>query len=241
MTAPRYRSYVMPFLMFAGIAAVYALQRCKSWWRTFGSAVLLLLVFAVVLPAHHRLLNQFSKEYDSYVTPFVAMSLGITHSDVVHQARWGIWWAADNQQMLEYRDFLRDHRKAIYAEPYFRQVGQTVQMPKKFTEDSQYPAVIERLPGGGYQWKSTTEVCDADGRIALVNQQGVIVGAGLVSRALPDNNWRVNLDVFLPLCSKKHPVSWIGFLPVNVKSGEVFSAVVFDDGKPVTLAHASMP
>ncbi|HQQ63026.1 MAG TPA: hypothetical protein PLF22_05575 [Pseudomonadales bacterium] len=241
MIAPRYRSYVMPLLMFAGIAAVYVLQNCKTWWRTAGSACLIVIAFAVVLPAHNRLLQQFSKEYDDYVTPFVAMSLGITHSDVVHQARWGVWWAADNKQMLEYRDFLRDHRKAIYAEPYFRQVGQSLSLPVAAPDDTRLPSVIERLPGGGYQWKSTTETCDADGRIALVNEQGLVVGAGLVSRAMPDKDWRVNYEVFLPLCQKNYPAAWIAYLPVGTRAGEKVTAVAFDGGKPVVLARAVMP
>lgn len=241
VVAPRYRSYITPYLMFAGIAAVYALQTCKDVWRTAGSICLIVLAFVVVLPAHHRLLNQFSKEYDDYVTPFVAMTLGLTHSDVVHQSRWGIWWAADNRQMLEYRDFLRDHGKAIYAEPYFLQVGQSVVLPTNVAADDKLDSIIERLPGGGYQWKSTTATCDSDGRIALVNEQGVIVGAGLVSRALPSKDWRVNFEVFRPLCSKSHPASWIAYLPVATRVGEMISAVSFDGGKPVLLARAAMP
>ena len=239
--APRYRSYIMPYLMFAGIAAVYYIQKWKGWPRTIASVCLMLVAFLTVLPAHNRLLNQFSKEYDDYVTPFVAMSVGLSHTDVVHQSRWGIWWAADNKQMLGSRDFLYQHRKGIYAEPYFSQLGQTVSLPAVTSASLAAPVAMEHLPGGGYQWKGNTEVCGADGRVALVNNQGVIVGAGLVSRELPSKNWRVNVEVFQPICKKGRSVNWTAFLPVETQPGAVLKAVVFDGNTPTVLAQATVP
>lgn len=242
MVSPRYRSYVTPFLMLSGIAAVYEIQFFQRGIRNFFTGCIVVLAFAIVLPAHNRLIGQFSKEYDTYVTPFVAMSVGLTHIDVVHQSYWGVWWDADNKQMLGYKDFLHDHGKGIYAEPYYRQIGQRITLPDTANAVLvNETASVELLPGGGYQWKGRTDQCGTDGRIALVNAQGDIVGAGLISRELPDKNWRINYEVFLPYCRANHLASWTGFLPQSAKVGDVFTAVTFIQGEPIVLEKAVMP
>ncbi len=241
--SPRFRTTIMPFLMLVAMLWVCRMQVWSGLARVAGSFVLVILTLIVVLPGHARLLHQFSDEYDQYVTPNIALAVGLTHVDVVHQARVGAFWKTDNEQMLRYRDFLRNYRRAVYATPFFGQLGNKLDVPEKLAQgfSQNVSANVEALPGGGYRWRGYTDQCGSDGRVAVLDANGVVMGSGTVARKLPDDSWRAIYRVLLPLCQSGKPVLWTAFLPANAQSAEKVSAVTFSDNGPVLLAETVLP
>jgi hypothetical protein len=239
--SPRFRTFSMPFLTLSSIAVVCFIQGWNVVRRSVASFLLIVVFAGVVLPGHFRLLYMFSDEYDSYVTPVIAMAVGLSDKNVVHEARIGLWWGDDNVRMMKYRELLYSHRKGIYASPYFGQLGNSIEFSGNILAAVPESHAVKALPGGGFQWDGVTGRCGGDGRVALVNQEGVIVGAGRVSRALPDAGWKSIYRVFLPLCHGGEAVSWRAFLPATVKSGETFIAVTVDNDGEAFVASTVVP
>jgi len=238
--SPRFRTYVMPFLVCAAILAASKVQSFAPIWRTIFRCVIVAIAFLVVIPGHCRLLFKYSDEYDRYVPPFIALATGLTNEDAVYQALIRKFRAEDNRQMLGHRDFLERHDKGIFATPFYQQLGTRVDT---FTANlSHESGKLIPLNDGAYRWTGTTEHCDRIGRVAVIDETGLVVGAGMVHRTLYDPSWRVLYQVFLPYCRNGHPARWTAYLPPHTASSKLFQAVVFDDlGKGEIIARNHTP
>lgn len=238
--SPRFRTYVMPFLVCAAILAAGKVQFFTPVWRTIFRGALVAIAFLVVIPGHCRLLFKYSDEYDRYVPPFIALATGLTDEDAVYQALMRKFRAEDNRQMLGHRDFLQHHQKGIYATSFYRQIGSVVTTDTGLAADAATKLVA--LNDGAYRWEGTTDHCDREGRVAVADETGRVVGAGMVHRGLPDKSWRVLYQVFLPYCRSHHRTRWTAYLPPDTARGATFHALVFDQrGQADSVARIQIP
>lgn len=231
---PRFRPFVLPFLVFAGILFVYQIQQYKSGLRLTLAAALITLTLLVIIPGHFRQLVKFSDEYDLYLPGPIALASGLTDTSVVHESRFAKFQIVDNQQMLAYRDFLQQKQRGIFATDFYRQLGSKIDLQK--TVPVLPGGHLSAVNGGGYKWQGTTDLCGADGRVAVTDTNGNIIGSGMVNRKLQRGGWTLIYEVFLPYCRKDHPVAWVAYAP----AGQVmpFYAAVFVEGTPRLIARA---
>jgi len=238
--SPRFRTYVMPFLVCAAILATHKVQSFTPIWRIIFRCAIVTIAFLVVVPGHCRLLFKYSDEYDRYVPPFIALATGLTDEDAVYQALIRKFRTEDNRQMLRHRDLLKRHHKGIYATSFYQQIGNIATIDTGFSTDAVSKLVA--LNDSAYRWEGTTDRCDREGRVAIVDESGLIVGAGMVHRGLPDQGWRVFYRVFLPYCRSGHRTRWTAYLPPHTANNTLFQAVVFNDlGEGEMIARIHTP
>lgn len=235
---PRFRTVVMPFLVMAGLMLVVVSQYWSKTARFMTSVLLLALSLAVVLPGHVRQIHEFSGEYDHYMRPMLAMAAGLEDPAVVHESLWPMWWQSNNDLMMPHRDFMRDRGVGIFGTLFYRQMNTEIAVAEKLHVAHE---TIKSLPGGGYLWQGHTDRCGRDGRVAVVDMQGRVLGTGMVMRALPNRDWRVLYQLFQPLCRPGHPRAWTAYLSADAQPNAEVMAVVFEAGKPLGVGTASVP
>jgi hypothetical protein len=236
---PRFRAFILPFLVFAGILFMYQIQQYKTGLRLTLATTLIALALLVIVPGHFRQLLKFSDEYDLYLPGSIALATGLTDKSVVHESRFAKFQVVDNQQILSYRDFLKKHRRGIYATPFYQQIGTRVRLENNTTAIAS--GQLSAIHGGGYVWKGTTEVCGADGRVAVADADGNIIGSGMVNRKLKDSGWKIIYEVFLPYCRSGNPVPWLAYVPANIPATADHDlslyALVFVQNSPRLIAR----
>lgn len=235
--SPRFRTLVLPFLLLILLVLVARMQHWPGQLRGLASIMLVTVVTGLVVPGHIGQIKEFSNEYDLFMPPHVAMAVGLSDPAVVHESVRPANWPEDNARMMQYRDFLRDHRRGIFATPLFAQLGTSLTLP--VSQLVEQPEAAVSLPGGGYRWQGVTEHCGSDGRVAIVDQIGTVVGSGFVYRGRSEDSLQMMYRVFLPLCRLGYPRHWQAFLTKSVAPGESVTAVVFDRGAVMPIARAT--
>jgi hypothetical protein len=230
---PRYRTIAVPYLALVAILLVCCMQKWNATARVLCSLMLIVITMLTVIPGHIRLLKQFSGEYDQYSIPVISIAVGL-EPRAKRQINISAFGEVDWDLISRARAFLRQHRRGIYATPLFTQLGERVKLPNQQSVGS--TRELRALPGGGYKWQGYTDQCGSDGRVAVVNADGKIIGSGAVSRKIASDGWRVIYDGLLPLCRAGHPVLWTAYLPATVSAGDTVSAVSFPrDNEPVVI------
>lgn len=237
---PRFRTFIVPFLVFAGIVCVYQIQNYKPTLRVALSTVLLAAALLVIVPGHLRQMFKFSEEYDLYLPGSIALASGFSDVSVVHESRFAMFQKVDNVQMLKYRDFMQHHQRGIFASDFYQQIGKHVDLGKLSTTNSD--TTVTAIKGGGYLWQGTTEQCGADGRVAVADTSGTVIASGMVNRKLTASGWQQLYEVFLPYCRAGHAAAWRAYIPPTASNSNApFYALVFVKQMPQMLARTELP
>lgn len=236
--APRFRAFVMPFLVFAAIAALQLASRLKTYPQLAIQALVVSVFLYVLLAGQGLQLQRYSAEYDEYMPGAVAMASGLSDQEVVHESRFKMYQKENNQQILAYRDFLLRHQKGIFADPLYRQIGKPVAWLPGPAPNT--PNTLAALAAGGYRWYGQGLPCKLQGKLLVINEHQAI-GGGFIRRGLPDKSLSNARDMLLSHCDAQQGRLWEAYVPPGLDPGQPIRVIAYQDGVPLTIAQTVLP